>query len=1051
MPPLSNFQKSCIAVAVGQALVSNPAHAATIVVDGLDPVTNCTLLDAVASANTDMAMGNCTQGDGPDTIQMHDVQVTFDSPNFGSNALLVTSDITIEGKSDAAATGGGLIARDTDVATPDFRLISVSNGSLTLKDIAVTDGRLSAGGEQDGAGIRVNSGTLILRNSALTRNIADGNGGGIYASNTSQVRLYSSNILNNSATNGAGLDVRSSATLYAATSNFSSNSASAVGGALRNTSNGNVTIYNSRFSNNMAYGNGGGIYSSGNSVEVTGGEFSGNFSENSGGAFAAQAGLLTISDTTISRNSALVDGAGISIRGSSSLSLNRSSIARNNVLDNKYGPNTDAAGVGGGLLFSSTSTSTINNSTISGNIAAQGGGIYITAGSLNVINSTIVGGEGIPEPDSGVAAAAIDALGTATVTLTNTAIAFGGRRYRYGGEYGASSEAPSIQGRVLCQTAGAASIISGDGTFIQDSTCGKPADGDLGLSRLRESRDQLGYRAGTLRGGNNGGNLYFQFQVGALAYHTPLPGSPLIGGGDVTVCGSLPIKQIDERGRSRAGGECDSGAVEVSVGSITVNTVSDDSGSLTANCSLRDALAILGNEGGENGSGIRAAATCQQRYDTATVYFDPLVFPANGSTTISLSSELPFIRSTVTIQGPGQDNLAIDGTGTGYSLFRSFDAHLSLNNLTLQSGGEADGPEAGGVVARYSNLTISDSTVTGNSGRNSGGVSAIDSNVYLNRTTITDNYGGQNRAGGIYLSGPGLSIISDSTISGNQIEETSGALSNSDTGRQAGGLFIGQHHLAIVRNSTVSGNSSPRTGGGIGIRNGSLFLLNSTISDNTADVRGGGIHAQQFTGDKYKYDGINARTNSAYLVLINSIISGNHKGDGVNGMGVTEYGTEVTMSSLNAAGAPPFLPSVAQQMNRYLVNNVIGDDSRSYAEAVYSYSSPIESPQFNNSVIATTTTGGGSPNPASIPLERILRPLANNGGRTLTHGIPPNSPAIDGGETPFCEGNVFAPVTRDQRGFPRNDGACDIGSVEFDDGLCVAVRAVNTRTVTFCL
>src|SRR5690606_13854947 len=53
-----------------------------------------------------------------------------------------------------------------------------------------------------------------------------------------------------------------------------------------------------------------------------------------------------------------------------------------------------------------------------------------------------------------------------------------------------------------------------------------------------------------------------------------------------------------------------------------------------------------------------------------------------------------------------------------------------------------------------------------------------------------------------------------------------------------------------------------------------------------------------------------------------------------------------------------------------------------------------------------------------VPLSAILHPLADNGGPTWTHALPPGSPAIDRAPNNAC---TAAPVNGvDQRGFPRN-------------------------------
>ena len=58
------WQRSLSAIALLLALGQAPALAATIDVDG----TNCTLADAIRSANTNTAVGGCTKGSGADTI-----------------------------------------------------------------------------------------------------------------------------------------------------------------------------------------------------------------------------------------------------------------------------------------------------------------------------------------------------------------------------------------------------------------------------------------------------------------------------------------------------------------------------------------------------------------------------------------------------------------------------------------------------------------------------------------------------------------------------------------------------------------------------------------------------------------------------------------------------------------------------------------------------------------------------------------------------------------------------------------------------------------------
>ncbi len=100
--------------------------------------------------------------------------------------------------------------------------------------------------------------------------------------------------------------------------------------------------------------------------------------------------------------------------------------------------------------------------------------------------------------------------------------------------------------------------------------------------------------------------------------------------------------------------------------------------------------------------------------------------------------------------------------------------------------------------------------------------------VTLSNSTITGNSVGKN-GGGIYNAG--TLIIDKSTIS------------NNSTFRGAGGGGIWNSQTLTMTNSTISGN---RTGGnGGGLLTTSASITNSTISGNLAESNGGGIWNSQ--------------------------------------------------------------------------------------------------------------------------------------------------------------------------------------------------------------
>lgn len=194
-------------------------------------------------------------------------------------------------------------------------------------------------------------------------------------------------------------------------------------------------------------------------------------------------------------------------------------------------------------------------------------------------------------------------------------------------------------------------------------------------------------------------------------------------------------------------------------------------------------------------------------------------------------------------------------------------------------------------------------------------------------------------------------------------------------------------------NSTVSGNTAGGDGGGV-YNQYSLTLINSTISGNLAGSDGGGVY------------------NISSMRLTNSTVTGNSAkfGGGLFNVGVLSLND--TLISGNTASSQG--PEVVQQLPNAYANssNLFGHDGDA---GVYSFS----------------FTPGANDIVPSEPLSVILGPLADNGGPTKTHALPPSSPAIDLVPAAACA------TSTDQRGAPRpqdGDGNtvanCDTGAFE---------------------
>jgi hypothetical protein len=149
----------------------------------------------------------------------------------------------------------------------------------------------------------------------------------------------------------------------------------------------------------------------------------------------------------------------------------------------------------------------------------------------------------------------------------------------------------------------------------------------------------------------------------------------------------------------------------------------------------------------------------------------------------------------------------------------------------------------------YANLTIVNSTISGNSSYSRGGGINNRAELTITNSTISGN-SSYYTGGGIYNGGK--LTITNSTISGNSSDGTSGGIDNSAE--------------LTITNSTISGNSSNYTGGGITHRYGQLSVTNSTITLNEAS-EGAGLGVSNYANPYFE------------SVIANTIISGNLDSD----------------------------------------------------------------------------------------------------------------------------------------------------------------------------
>jgi hypothetical protein len=424
----------------------------------------------------------------------------------------------------------------------------------------------------------------------------------------------------------------------------------------------------------------------------------------------------------------------------------------------------------------------------------------------------------------------------------------------------------------------------------------------------------------------------------------------------------------------------------------------------------------------------------------------PLTIAGNGHTIQRDPAAPPFRLMAINNSIVTLSDLTLNG-GDVYSggAFYMKRGNVTLNDVVI-SGNTAE--SSGGGIHQYrGRLTLTDSTITGNSAGQGGGVYTYRGGLYLSGSTISGNSAADGLGGGLYITYDSTVTISDTTLSAN-------------TAINGGGLYISASKLDLT-DSLISGNDA-ETGGGIAVYAGQITITTTTISDNTAVYNGGGLYAYEspltltrstISNNSAEYGGglYSGGTLFDPLTIANTTFSGN---SAVYGGGVANTTTAdlvnvtITSNEATVSGGGLFNTGGILTLQRSLLS---GNDAPAGAELwikggllasngdnVFSHTGRTTATALPGFALDTTDFNASS-DAAAVPLAGILAAaLAGNGGPTLTHTLPPGSPAIDRAPSADC---AFPPVDgQDQRGRPRpvdGNGApgpddCDAGALEFN-------------------
>jgi CSLREA domain-containing protein len=242
---------------------------------------NCTLREAVRSANLNGGVDNCQPGTGADTI-------TLAAGTYGLSLGPTGEQAAAGGDLDITDPAGLTIAGDRGGSTVDARGLDrafevIAGANAGFDRLTITGG---ASGVLGGGGIEMSGAGATA---TVTRSTVTGNngaiGGGLDVNGTSTLTVIESTVAGNvAAANGGGINAQTGALLNVVNSTISGNRAGSNGGAVHaeGLNRPTVNVLSTTITANSAANGGGTLAEAGNTVNLKGSILAGNAAMTSG-------------------------------------------------------------------------------------------------------------------------------------------------------------------------------------------------------------------------------------------------------------------------------------------------------------------------------------------------------------------------------------------------------------------------------------------------------------------------------------------------------------------------------------------------------------------------------------------------------------------------------------------------------------------------------------------------------------------------------------------------------------------------------------------------
>ncbi|MDG2222816.1 MAG: hypothetical protein P8L85_15665, partial [Rubripirellula sp.] len=357
------------------------------------------------------------------------------------------------------------------------------------------------------------------------------------------------------------------------------------------------------------------------------------------------------------------------------------------------------------------------------------------------------------------------------------------------------------------------------------------------------------------------------------------------------------------------------------------------------NVTIRDSL-FRGNSATRDGGGLHFVAFAEPK----TLTISNSVFDNNNAASVG---------GGILVEGD------FDGVNGSVAIV-SIDGSVFTNNAGPDSGG--------GVYIASSDLTVSDSSFSGNSATNveSGGgglyvLGTLGTPAFSISDTDFDNNAAVDGAGGLEIANA-AGIITGGSYTNNRV--TGSASEFNDTGRGGGGgiVIIGIDDtsadglLVEIDGIQVRGNSAP-VAGGIAMVDATVSIANSTIENNIATstvtkTGAGGIGATRFTGE-------------SFLTIQRSRITGNDANADAGGIGLIDVDLnliESTVSGNSANQRAGGIGAVGESLTPTLVldsSTIVGNTADDVGGGIGAIFAAVQMANTTVTQNASQSSGGG--------------------------------------------------------------------------------------------